>query len=48
MSAQVLRLPKRLELQHYVTMTLRKVDKILARLEEAYGQRREESDPVAR
>lgn len=39
MSAQLLKLPRRLELEHYVTMALRKVDQVLARLEEADGDR---------
>jgi hypothetical protein len=44
MNAQILKLPRRLELEHYVTLKLRKVDRILARLEagdgeEEHGQR---------
>jgi hypothetical protein len=33
MNAQILKIPRRLELEHYVTVALRKADRILARLE---------------
>jgi hypothetical protein len=48
MNAQILKLPKRLELEHYVTVALRKVDRILARLEDGDGQRERQADQSAR
>lgn len=49
MNAQVLRLPRRLELQHYVELALRRVDLILARLEkDDDGQRERQVSQSAR